>query len=49
MIYRFGTSELDIDRHRLCTDGVEVHAEPQAFALLALFGRGLPIWSAMTI
>ena len=36
MIYRFGTSELDADRHRLCTDGVEVHTEPQVFALLAL-------------
>jgi len=36
MIYRFGSSELDLDRHRLSTDGVALHTEPQVFALLAL-------------
>jgi pimeloyl-ACP methyl ester carboxylesterase/DNA-binding winged helix-turn-helix (wHTH) protein len=35
MIYRFGSSELDPDRHRLSTDGAEIHTEPQVFALLA--------------
>ena len=36
MIYRFGSSEMDLGRHRLSTDGAEVHTEPQVFALLAL-------------
>lgn len=42
MIFRFGTSELDPDRHRLCTDGTEIHAEPQVFALLALLLERAP-------
>lgn len=36
MIYRFGTCELDLDRHLFHRNGAEIPLEPQVFDLLAL-------------
>jgi DNA-binding winged helix-turn-helix (wHTH) protein len=41
-VRRFGPFEFDLPRHRLRRDGVDVHLDPKAFALLGLLIEAAP-------